>query len=119
VTTARGWRVAAEGSLTGAPCPLPGGSSLRVMESWNRICTFLASRWAMITFEQASVGTFGEMRRVLASARSCTFPAHRLYGVQGRLVGVRHWAKIDTCSAGAMNDSEQLSSAVPELRSTW
>jgi hypothetical protein len=34
-------------------------------------------------------------------------------------VGVCHHAKIDTCSASAMNDSRQLGSAVPELRSTW
>jgi hypothetical protein len=60
------------------------------MESWNRICTFLASRWAMITFEQASVGTFGDMRPVLASVRSCTVPSSRAVRVQGRLVGVRH-----------------------------
>ena len=47
------------------------------------------------------------------------FPALGLDGVQDRLVGVWHHAKIDTCSASAMNDSGQLGSAVPELRSTW
>ena len=64
-----------------------------VMESWNEIRTFLASRWAMITFEQAAVGTFGEMRRVPSLRRSCTVPSLGLDGVQGRLVGVRHQAK--------------------------
>ena len=64
VTTSRDWGVPAKGSLTGTPYPLPGGSSVMVMESWNEIRTFLAPRRAMITFEQACVATFGEMCRV-------------------------------------------------------
>jgi hypothetical protein len=43
-----------------------------VMESWNEICTCIASHRAMITFEQAGVATFGEMRRVPIPSRSCT-----------------------------------------------
>jgi hypothetical protein len=35
-----------------------------VMESRNEIRTFVASRRAMITFEQAGVATFGEIGRV-------------------------------------------------------
>ena len=64
VTTSRDLGVPTKGSLTGTPYPLAGGSSLMVMESRNEIRTFLASRRAMITSEQAGVATFGEMRRV-------------------------------------------------------
>ena len=119
VTTSRDWGVPAKGSLTGTPCLLPGGSSLMVMESWNEIRTFLASRRAMITSEQAGVATFGEMRRVPSLRRSCTVPspwAGRRSRSTGRCPAP---GEIDTCSASAMNDSWQLGSAVPELRSTW
>jgi hypothetical protein len=51
-----------------------------VMESWSEICTVLAPRRAMITFEQAGVATFGEMRRVPSLRRSCTDERTRLRG---------------------------------------
>ena len=109
----------AKGSLTGTPCLLPGGSSLMVMESWNEIRTFLASRWAMITFEQAAVGTFGEMRRV---------PSLRPQLHRSQLMG---WTafKVDWSVSGTrrnrhvfgQRDERLLATGLggSELRSTW
>ena len=89
------------------------------MEGRNEIRTFLASRRAMITSEQAGVAAWRHASRAWPPPAAAPFPAFGLDGGQSRLVGVRHRAKIDTCSVNAMNDSRQLASAVPELRSTW
>ena len=74
----------------------------------------------MITSEQAGVATFGEMRRVpslrpqLDRSQPMGWTAFKVDS--NRCLPPR---EIDTCSASATNDSRQLGSAVPELRSTW
>jgi hypothetical protein len=69
----------------------------------------------MITSEQEGVATFGEMRRAqLDRSQPMGWTAFKVDS--NRCLPPR---EIDTRSASAMNDSRQLGSAVPELRSTW